>query len=215
MARTIAAALMVALMIRVTPVLAQEAPGPGTVEVTLFPGGSLFFSHSSGHNESSFHSYSLGGAIGVNFGRVSLEGELASGIGLAQTLVFGPSTYQVATQPLTTLTGTRPPAMISYTSNVIVPIIGGTRHSVVPYVTAGAGAVTLLQRLEVGLDGVDTFLAGNVGGGIKWYMRRGMGVRGDYRFTAVQNKQDASAFFGRDNRFGHRIYGGVVLILGR
>jgi hypothetical protein len=31
----------------------------------------------------------------------------------------------------------------------------------------------------------------------------------------VQGKDDAPAFFGTDNRYAHRIYGGVLLNLGR
>ena len=36
-------------------------------------------------------------------------------------------------------------------------------------------------------------------------------LRGDYRFVAVRSKDDAPSFFGQDTRYGHRIYGGVVI----
>jgi hypothetical protein len=36
-------------------------------------------------------------------------------------------------------------------------------------------------------------------------------VRVGYRFIATQSKNDAPAFFGREMRYGHRIYGAVVV----
>ena len=42
-------------------------------------------------------------------------------------------------------------------------------------------------------------------------VRRTLGTRGDYRLIAVQWKDDAPAFFGRETRYGHRVYGGVIL----
>ena len=57
-----------------------------------------------------------------------------------------------------------------------------------------------------------TFLTGNVGGDVKWYASNGRwGLRGDYRFTAVRDKDDAPSFFGRDTRYGHRVYGGLIV----
>src|SRR5882672_7602204 len=57
-----------------------------------------------------------------------------------------------------------------------------------------------------------TFLTGNVGGGVKWYASNDRwGLRGDYRFTAVRDKDDAPSFFGRDTRYGHRAYGGLII----
>jgi len=42
------------------------------------------------------------------------------------------------------------------------------------------------------------------------------GVRGDYRFIAIDSKTDAPAFFGRaDTRYGHRVYGGLIFGFGR
>jgi hypothetical protein len=60
--------------------------------------------------------------------------------------------------------------------------------------------------------GDETFLSGNVGGGVKWYAPNGRwGLRGDYRFLATQSKDDAPIFFGRDTRYAHRVYGGVII----
>ena len=60
----------------------------------------------------------------------------------------------------------------------------------------------------------NTFFTGNVGAGVKWYSGR-WGLRGDYRFIGVRSKDDAPDFFGRDNRYGHRVYGGVLLNVAR
>jgi hypothetical protein len=60
------------------------------------------------------------------------------------------------------------------------------------------------------VTGTETFLTGNVGAGLKWYRGR-WGLRGDYRFMAVQSKDDAPEFFGRETRYGHRFYGAVLL----
>ena len=79
-----------------------------------------------------------------------------------------------------------------------------------PYVTAGVGGLSLFEKASLGINGTETFFTSNVGGGVNWYAGR-WGLRGDYRFIAVQSKDDAPDFFGRENRYGHRIYGGVLL----
>jgi hypothetical protein len=95
------------------------------------------------------------------------------------------------------------------TGNVIVKLPG---HAVVPYVTGGAGGLTLYERERLGIFNSDTFLTGNVGGGAKWYAPNGRwGIRGDYRFQAVRSKDDAPEFFGQETRYGHRVYGSVMI----
>jgi len=84
------------------------------------------------------------------------------------------------------------------------------RSSVVPYVTGGVGALTVFETADLGVNDAETFLTGNVGGGVKWYAGR-WGLRGDYRFVGVQSKDDAPAFFGQETRYGHRVYGAVIL----
>ena len=102
--------------------------------------------------------------------------------------------------------------MLNYSGNLVVSAPTGT--SVVPYVTGGIGGLTLFERRPLTVDQTETFLTSNVGGGVKWYAGR-WGLRGDYRFIAVQSKDDAPVFFGRENRYGHRVYGGVLLNIGR
>ena len=83
-----------------------------------------------------------------------------------------------------------------------------------PYVTGGVGGLTLFERRALVVDDAETFLTGNVGGGVNWYAGR-WGLRGDYRFIAVQSKDDAPAFFGQETRYGHRVYGGVLVNVGQ
>ena len=48
------------------------------------------------------------------------------------------------------------------------------------------------------------------GDGATWFNGR-WGLRADYRFLIVKSSTDASAFFGQETRYGHRVYGGLVL----
>jgi hypothetical protein len=48
---------------------------------------------------------------------------------------------------------------------------------------------------------------------VKWYRGR-WGARADYRFTAVKSRDDAPVVFGRETRYGHRIFGAVLLNVG-
>jgi hypothetical protein len=178
---------------------AQEtAPGPGTVEVSVIPGGATFVR--SKNSAPDFRSYDAGGALAYNFSRIlGVEGEAAGSFGFKQSLdQFGGISDDV-----------RPPNQLSYTGNVVVMAPG---HSVVPYATGGVGGLTLYKRELLGIFDTDTFLTGNVGGGVKWYAPGGRwGLRGDYRFQAVKSKDNAPEFFGMDNRYSHRVYGAVVI----
>jgi hypothetical protein len=183
------------------PALAQStesAPGPGLVEITIIPGGGTFFTESKDATGPSFGNYDLGGSVAVNFNRyVGVEGEVGGAIGVPQSLSFNG----------TTLADTKSPHLLNYNGNVIVH---AARGSVVPYVTGGIGGQTLFDSAILGIAETDTFLTGNVGAGVKWYAGR-WGLRGDYRFIAVQGKDDAPEFWGTDTRYGHRVYGGVIL----
>jgi hypothetical protein len=175
----------------------ESTPGPGRFEVTIIPGGATFFTEATDSNSPSFGNYDLGGSATVNFNRfVGIEGEVSGLLGVSQSLDFVNGTVDAKT-----------PHFLNYSGNVIV---SAGRGSVVPYATAGLGGLSLFERAEVGVNDTTTFLTSNVGGGIKWYAGR-WGLRGDYRFIAVQSKDDAPAFFGQDTRYGHRIYGGVIL----
>jgi hypothetical protein len=199
MRRSIAGSI-IALSLAVTgTAYAQETtPGPAKAEVTVIPAGGTFFRAKG--PEPKFKNYDLGGSFGYNFTRiVGVEGEIGEALGVRQNI-----------QDLSgSIINEKTPNMLSYTGNVIVHLPGG---SVVPYATGGIGGLTLYQREILAVLSSDTFLTGNVGGGVKWYAPNGRwGLRGDYRFQAVRSKTDAPAFFGQENRYSNRVYGGVVI----
>ena len=201
MTRFIATLLTVAAIGVATPVFAQEsAPGPGKVVITIIPAGATFFTEADNNTLGpSFGSYDLGGSVAVNFNRyVGIEGEVSGAIGVKQSLQIG----------TVTLDDERSPDSLNYSGNLVIS--APNRSSVVPYLTGGVGGQTLFEQKVLAVNDSTTFLTGNVGGGISWYAGR-WGVRGDYRFIAVQSKDDAPAFFGRENRYGHRVYAGVLL----
>jgi opacity protein-like surface antigen len=179
---------------------AQETtPGPGTVEVTVIPGGGTFFT--SGDRGPSFGSYNLGGALTYNVNRsVGIEGEVGGTLGVAQDLQFAGSA----------ISRTRTPDQLNYTANLVVSV--PTHASAAPYVAAGIGGLTMFERPGLGINGATTLLTGNVGGGVKWYApSRRWGLRGDYRFLSVRSDASAPAFFGQETRYGHRVYGAVII----
>ena len=177
---------------------AQEGPaGAGRAEITLIPVGGLFFTENKDASVPSFGNYQFGGGVTYNINRfIGVEGEVTSSVGISQSLDFGyPSTV-------------RTPDVLSYTGNVVVSLASGS--SIVPYATGGVGGLSLFSREAFGIDETDTLFATNFGGGVKWYAGR-WGLRGDYRFIAVRSQDDAPAFFGQETRYGHRVYGGVIL----
>jgi hypothetical protein len=178
---------------------AQEtSSGPGTVEVTIIPAGATFFTN--GNSASSFGNYTLGGALTYNINRiVGVEGEVGGSLGIAQDLQLGGVSAHGRT-----------PDTLTYTGNVVLSL--PTHSSFVPYATGGVGGLTMFKQANVGINSGDTFLTGNVGGGLKWYAPNGQwGLRGDYRFMATKSNDTAPAFFGQDTRYGHRVYLGVII----
>ena len=195
--------VIVATILSAVPAFAQEvAPGPGIVEVTLIPGGGTFFTSKGAGPE--FGNYTYGGALTVNFNKyVGIEGEVGGTVGTAQDLQFRGANANLKT-----------PNTLTYNGNVVLS--AATGHAVVPFVTGGVGGLSMFERQELGIDSTQTFLTGNVGGGVKWYAPNGRwGLRGDYRFIAVRSRDDAPDFFGQETRYGHRVYGAVVINTGR
>ena len=200
MKRQLAAVIATFTILGSGQAFAQEAaPGPGTVEVTVIPGGGTFFT--SGDKGPSFGSYNLGGALTYNVNRiVGIEGEVGGTIGVAQDLQFAGSS----------ISKTRTPDQLSYTANVVVS--APTHASTVPYVAGGIGGLTMFELPAFGVTGSTTLLTGNVGGGLKWYAPSGRwGLRGDYRFVSVRSDASAPVFFGQETRYGHRVYGAVII----
>lgn len=194
-------AVVLGIGLGATSAAAQEAPSRGVAELTIIPGGWTFFTEGKDTNAPDFGNYDLGAGITFNINRVvGLEGEVSGSLGLKQDLQFGGLSSNV-----------RSPHLLNYSGNVVVSAPNGS--SVVPYVTGGVGGLSLFERTTLGINGTETFLTGNVGGGVKWYAGR-WGLRGDYRFVAVRSKDDAPEFFGRETRYGHRVYGGVIVNIG-
>jgi hypothetical protein len=198
-----AALLVVAGLVGTGRAQAQEiSPGPARVEISIIPGGGLFFTKDKDTNEPGFGNYDLGGAVAVNFNRfVGIEGEVSGALGVSQDLTLGDLSVNSTT-----------PHFLNYSGNLVV---NATNHTtVVPYVTGGVGGLSLFEKASLGIPDTETFFTLNVGGGVKWYSGR-WGLRADYRFVGVQSKDDAPQFFGRETRYGHRVYGAVLLNVGR
>jgi Outer membrane protein beta-barrel domain len=134
-----------ALGLAAVPAHAQSSSaGPPRVEFTLSPGGGIFF---PGKNaEPDFGNYRLGGSVTVNLTRfIGVEAEVGSSIGISQQVDFGP----------TPGVERKTPNLLDYSPNFVVSVPTGS--SVVPYVTAGAGALTVFSREELSIDHKSTY----------------------------------------------------------
>jgi len=197
-------ALLVAFALGAGSAYGQEGTaGAGRFEVGAFPGGAIFFTESGNGTEPNFGNYALGGSMTFNVNRyVGVEGEGGGTVGVRQNF----------TAAETAFVNQRTPGMWMYHGNVIVNPLGNDR-AFVPYATGGAGGLTMAPWGDVDALGVtthETYLTGNVGGGLKWFSTQRFGIRGDYRFFAVRNKDTAPWFFGNENRFGHRVQAGLI-----
>ena len=199
MRRFIAAIAAVISITGASQAYAQESvPGAGSTVVTIIPGGATFFTKGTDTKEPKFVNYGLGAGVEVKLSRyVGIEGEVTGALGITQDVEFDNGTTSLKTANL-----------LGYTGNLVIS--AANRSSAVPYITGGIGGLTLFDQASLGISEAQTFLTGNVGGGIKWYHGR-VGVRGDYRFIVVQSQDDASAFFGQETRYGHRVYGAVII----
>jgi len=202
MTRWIAVLIAVVGLMGTGQAYAQEAaPGQVVVVLTIIPGGGTFFTEGEDTKGPSFGNYDLGGGVTVNFNRfVGVEGEVSGSIGVTQDLLYGGQTSSLRT-----------PNFLNYSGNLVISAANKT--SAIPYVTGGVGGLSLFEKPSLGIIGTDTFFTSNVGAGVKWIAGR-WGLRGDYRFIAVQSKDDAPAFFGKETRYGHRVYGGILVNVG-
>jgi hypothetical protein len=201
MKRLIAAMAVTMAMASGATAHAQEtAAGSGVLDVTIVPGGTQFFVAGKNSGGPGFVDYGLGAGVQVNVNRyVGIEGEISGGIGVTQDLQFASGTRNVKT-----------PNLLNYSGNLVLS--AANRSAFVPYAAGGVGGLTLFDTSTLGISGDKTLLTGNVGGGLKWFSRSGRwGLRGDYRFIAVRSDDTAPAFFGQESRYGHRIYGGVLI----
>jgi hypothetical protein len=199
MKQWIASVVAVISLAGAAPAVAQEShPAAGAVIVTVIPASGTFFTEGKDTKAPSFGNYGAGASAEVRVSRyVGIEGEVTGAFGITQNLDFTSGTVNQKT-----------PNLLTYNGNVIVSV--PTRHSIEPYVTGGVGGLTLYDKPILGITDSETFFTGNVGGGVKWFNGR-WGLRADYRFTAVRSKADAPAFFGQETRYGHRVYGGLLI----
>jgi hypothetical protein len=199
MTRWIAVLLATVGLVGTSQAYAQDsAPGPGAVVVTIVPGGATFFTEGKDTKGPSFGNYGLGAGVEVNINRyVGLEGEVSGALGISQDLQLGGATSSLKT-----------PNLLNYSGNLVLS--AANHSSVVPYVTGGVGGLSVFEKASLGIDNTETFLTGNVGGGLKWFNGR-WGLRADYRFITVRSNDDAPSFFGQETRYGHLVYGGVVI----
>jgi opacity protein-like surface antigen len=193
-----------AVLIAATASAQEMGAGAGRIEIGMFPGGGLFFTESSNGAEPGFGNYAYAGALQFNLSKwLGVEGEFGGGIGVKQNLKFNSLEKQNA------------PCVYAYSGNLVYAP-GGKDRALVPYVAGGVGGLTLLKTSEVanlGLTSNETFLTGNAGGGLKWFVTQRVGVRADYRLLTVRHKDTAPAFFGqdKDNRYAHRFTVGFIL----
>ena len=207
MTRRLATLLVAVSVVSAANAWAQEsAPRQAAIEVSVIPGGATFFLDGSETAETSFTNYDLGGVLTINLNRYfGIEGEVGTSLGLSQKL-----TLAGVPQDL------KSPNLLHHTGNLVV--YAPTGAALVPFVTAGVGGVTIFDRAALFIPETRTYLAGNVGGGVKWYGSR-WGIRADYRFLMVRSEEFVPApnvrlrppFFGRETRYGHRMFGGVIL----
>lgn len=184
---------------------AQEStPGGGAVIVTVIPGGGTFFMEGKNTKAPSFGNYGAGAGVEVHFNRfLSVEANVTDAVGVKQDLQLLGNTSNLKT-----------PNLLDYSGNVVVSF---ANHSgVVPYVTGGVGGLTVFDQSSVGISDTTTFLTGNVGAGVKWFNSTARwGLRADYRFLAVRARDDAPSFFGDETRYGHRVFGAVLINVGK
>ena len=202
MTRLTALAVAAALVLAAAPAMAQDAGArPGTVEMTIMPGGGLFFV--GGSSESRFRNYSVGGSVALNINDiVGLEAEGGMALGIYhQHLAVGNTSMTEA-----------PPNLVDVSGDVTFSVPGGTHHTI-PYAAIGLGSMVLLTHTDLGIGTSKMFLTANAGGGLKWYANGRWGLRADYRLVTVQSSNGAPEFFGREGRIAHRIYGGVIVNL--
>ena len=203
------AALILAFGVAVASAQTPQA-GTGKFEIGLFPMGGTFFVGGDDDKEVDFNVYSAGGGLTYYLSdRAAIEGELGVSFGLAQDVFFRKAE----------VLHVQVPNVWSYFGNLVF-FPGGAGRRLPYYVTAGVGAVSLQSRqptkplgYDVDTVGFETFVAENIGGGIKIFRAAvpNWGFRADYRYLVVNANSDAPAFFARTKRRGgHRVSFGVL-----
>jgi len=182
----------------------ESARGAGSVVVTVIPASATFFTQSPSGKEAGFTTYAPAGDVEVYLNRyIGVEGEVGGGIGVSQDLQATSGTSHRTS-----------PSLVTYSGNVVVT--APSDGLLAPYLTIGAGGLTLLHAPALGIAGSRTFFTGNVGAGVKWFNATSRwGVRADYRFLVVRADDQAPGFFGQEIRYANRAYGALLVNVGR
>src|SRR5262249_22598497 len=203
--RSVLVAAAVAILACAGRVSAQESPRhAGSVVVTVIPASATFFTQSNSGKEPGFTNYAPAGDVEFYLSRYfSVEGEVGGGIGVPQDL-----------QSASGILHRTSPSLVTYSGNIV--LTAPSDGLLAPYLTVGAGGLTLLHTSALGIDDSKTFFSGNVGAGVKWFNATSRwGVRADYRFIVVRADDQAPSFFGRETRYANRAYGALLVNVGR
>jgi hypothetical protein len=174
----------------------------GVIEVTIIPASAGFVTAKNGGPN--FGNYGFGTSVVYNINSIiGVEGHLGAMIATTSDLQFG-----------TLPSRTKAPNFLNYNVDAIVTAVKLGPSAI--YGAVGVGGLTMFERTGLGVNSDTNFLAGNVGGGIKWYAPNSRwGLRGDYRFFMVKSNAAAPAFFGQDTRFAQSVSAGLILNMGR
>jgi len=206
-------ALLVALvLVAGCAVASAQDVGAGKVEFGGWPGGGLMLVSGDDNLEVNFNNYGYGGGASFYVNpKMAVEAEVSYGLGLAQGVNYKNKEVFHVQVPNTL-----------QTSGNLVVFPGGSAKQVAGYVTGGVGMLTLVSRnstKQFGLTSAESFLATNVGGGVKIFRggdAKNWGYRIDYRLVMIASKSDAVAFFAQSkSRIGHRIYIGMIYTMKR
>jgi hypothetical protein len=166
----------------------------GRVVVTIIPGGATFFTEGTDLKGPSFGNYNLGGAIAGTVRHVGLESEVSgTAASHSDRHAVGPRRppYQLQRQPRHL--GAR------------VETASSRNHRRRGWSDPLREASLRSTRLRP--SSPETWAVASSG------IRR-WGLRGDYRFIAVQSRTTPE-FFGLETRYGHRVYGAFLVNIGR
>lgn len=195
-----------AMLIGMGTATAQERLGAGPVEIGAAPIGGMLFMKSTDTTEPKFGNLVFGGSVTGNVNRwIGIEGDFGYAAGRRQDLTFADRA----------LLDQKTPSLWSYNGSLIYNP-GGSDRAVVPFVAGGIGGLTMINTTEtaasLGVTKNVNYLTTSVGGGIRWFVARHLGVRGDYRLLAVMRRDTAPEFFGQlETRYGHRVSGSLIL----
>lgn len=194
--------MFAALTVALTGTATAQEVGAGRVEIgsALFGVGALFM-QSTTPTEPKFNKYVFGGAATFNFnGLIGVEADLGLTLGQRRDMTVEGALRHWGT-----------PNLFSYSGSLVYSPIGSDRR-VAPYIVGGVGAWTIFDiggAADLGLTGPKTYLTGNAGGGVRWFMVRHWGVRADYRHILINNDVTVPLFGPRENRHANRVYGAL------